>query len=98
MDSQKPEPVKEDSISETESNVSSELKKTEQEIDQGVFHLLSKKKQKRFKRTVFAVHAIVTHKLYKSKASSLESYFKTSWNISRAQVYRFLDSAWVLQV
>ena len=75
-----------------------ELKQAEQEIDQNVFNAISKKKQKRFKRTVMAVHAIVTHKLYKTKASSLEVYFKDSWNISRAQVYRFLDCAWVLKV
>ena len=75
-----------------------ELKKVEQEIDRNVFHSLSKRKQKRFKRTVMSIHAIVTHKLYKAKSSSLELYFKDSWNISRAQVYRFLDSAWVLKV
>jgi hypothetical protein len=74
------------------------LKRAEQEIDQAVFREVSRKRQKRFKRTVMSVHAIVSHKLYKAKSSSLENYFKESWNISRAQVYRFLDCAWVLQV
>ena len=88
-----------ESIASTEaSSRQMELKKVEQEIDRNVFNSLSKRKQKRFKRTVMSIHAIVTHKLYKAKASSLEVYFKDSWNISRAQVYRFLDCAWVLKV
>ncbi|KAI8839210.1 hypothetical protein BC829DRAFT_492862 [Chytridium lagenaria] len=37
------------------------------------------RKQKRFRRTVFAVQAIVSAKLYKSKSPSLEAYFKDVW-------------------
>ncbi|TPX71868.1 hypothetical protein SpCBS45565_g00937 [Spizellomyces sp. 'palustris'] len=81
--------------------ISSKLKQEEQRIDLKVLHHLNRddhrKKQKRFKRTVMAVHAIVSHKLYKSKASSLEAYFRDAWKISRAQVYRFLDCAVVLK-
>ncbi|KAI9094701.1 hypothetical protein DFS34DRAFT_240023 [Phlyctochytrium arcticum] len=79
---------------------SSKLKLEEQRIDLKVRHHLNRddhrKKQKRFKRTVMTVHAIVSLKLYKSKASSLEAYFRDAWKISRAQVYRFLDCAVVL--
>jgi uncharacterized protein (DUF433 family) len=56
------------------------------------------RKQKRFRRTVFAVQDIVNKKKYKDKAVSLEAYFKDFWKISRAQVYRFLDCATVLKV
>jgi hypothetical protein len=55
-------------------------------------------KQERFRKTVMAAHEIVTQKLYKAKAPSLEAYFKSIWKISRAQVYRFLDCATVLSV
>lgn len=55
-------------------------------------------KQERFRKTVMAAHEIVTQKLYKAKAASLEAYFKSVWKISRAQVYRFLDCATVLTV
>lgn len=55
-------------------------------------------KQDRFRKTVMAAHEIVTQKLYKAKAASLEAYFKSVWKISRAQVYRFLDCATVLTV
>ncbi|KAJ3195610.1 hypothetical protein HDU67_004313, partial [Dinochytrium kinnereticum] len=55
------------------------------------------RKQRRFRRTVFAVQAIVSAKLYKTKSASLEAYFKDVWKISRAQVYRFLDCAAVLR-
>ncbi|KAJ3108300.1 hypothetical protein HDU96_007555 [Phlyctochytrium bullatum] len=36
-------------------------------------------KQKRFRRTVFAVQAIVNAKLYRTKSQSLEAYFKDVW-------------------
>ncbi|KAI8803608.1 hypothetical protein BJ742DRAFT_491979 [Cladochytrium replicatum] len=78
-----------------------QLKQEEQRIDLNVLHLSSsddhQKKQKRFKRTVFGVLTIVHHKFYKSKANSLESYFRDAWKISRAQVYRFIDCALVLK-
>ncbi|KAJ1560696.1 hypothetical protein HK096_007572 [Nowakowskiella sp. JEL0078] len=78
-----------------------QLKQEEQRIDLKVLHHLNKddnqKKHSRFRRTVFAVHTIVSSKLYKSKSTSLEAYFRDSWKISRAQVYRFLDCAIVLK-
>jgi len=39
---------------------------------------------------------LLTKKLYKACAPSLEIYFRDVWKISRAQVYRFLDCATVL--
>ncbi|KAI8913057.1 hypothetical protein DFJ77DRAFT_466620 [Powellomyces hirtus] len=81
--------------------ISSQLKREEQRIDLKVLHHLNKddnrKKQKRFARTVLAVHTIVSKKLYKTKANSLEAYFRDAWKISRAQVYRFLDCAVILK-
>ncbi|KAI8620817.1 hypothetical protein BC830DRAFT_423699 [Chytriomyces sp. MP71] len=53
-------------------------------------------RQRKFTKTVCAVQNIVTKKLYKEKSVSLEVYFKEFWKISRAQVYRFLDCATVL--
>ncbi|KAJ3157400.1 hypothetical protein HDU86_003291 [Geranomyces michiganensis] len=80
---------------------SSKLKREEQRIDLKVLHHKhlddNRKKQKRFARTVLAVHAIVSQKLYKTKANSLEAYFRDAWKISRAQVYRFLDCAVILK-
>ncbi|KAJ3376080.1 hypothetical protein GGF31_000147 [Allomyces arbusculus] len=55
------------------------------------------KKQRRFQRTVEAIFNIVQNKLYKARSSSLENYFRDTWRISRAQVYRFLDSAVILR-
>ncbi|KAJ3169517.1 hypothetical protein HDU88_000707 [Geranomyces variabilis] len=81
--------------------ISSQLKREEQRIDLKVLHHKqlddNRKKQKRFARTVLAVHAIVSQKLYKTKANSLEAYFRDAWKISRAQVYRFLDCAVILK-
>ncbi len=51
-----------------------------------------------FSSTVDAVQTIVREKLYRAKAKSLESYFNSVWHISRAQVYRYLDCATVLDV
>ena len=51
-----------------------------------------------FIETVAGVNVIVKEKLYRAKAKSLESYFNASWNISRAQVYRYIDCATVLDV
>ncbi|KAJ3352245.1 hypothetical protein GGF32_003850 [Allomyces javanicus] len=55
------------------------------------------KKQRRFQRTVEAIFNIVQNKLYKARSSSLENYFRDTWRISRAQVYRFLDAAVILR-
>jgi len=84
------------------SNHSVDLNSEENRIDLRILHHVSQdelsRKAAKFKRTVMAVHAIVTQKLYKSRSSSLETYFRDSWKISRAQVYRFLDCALVLKV
>ncbi|KAJ3013254.1 hypothetical protein HKX48_005857 [Thoreauomyces humboldtii] len=89
------------SVKEPAAASSLKLKREEEQIDLKVLHHLNKddsrKKQKRFKRTVLAVHRIVTHKLYRTKARSLEAYFRDAWKISRAQVYRFLDCAVILK-
>ncbi|KAJ3272776.1 hypothetical protein HK104_004408, partial [Borealophlyctis nickersoniae] len=50
-----------------------------------------------FYETVLAIRSIVTNKLYKGKGTSLEAYFRDRWGVSRAQVYRFMDCAMVLQ-
>lgn len=55
-------------------------------------------RRQHFPRTVLAIHHIVDSKLYKARKPSLEAYFKDRFQISRAQVYRFMDSALVLQV
>ncbi|KAL7753786.1 hypothetical protein RI367_000718 [Sorochytrium milnesiophthora] len=54
-------------------------------------------RKKHFPQTVIAIHEIVESKLYKARKPSLEAYFKDRFAISRAQVYRFMDSALVLQ-
>ncbi|KAJ3045866.1 hypothetical protein HDV00_006130 [Rhizophlyctis rosea] len=53
--------------------------------------------QEVFYRTMVAVRSIVRNKLYKRRTSSLETYFRKRWRVSRAQVYRFMDCARVLQ-
>lgn len=77
------------------------LKQEEQLINLKILHKMDRescaKKQNRFRRTVLAVYNIVSQKLYKRKASSVEVYFREAWRISRAQVYRFLDCAEVLK-
>ncbi|KAJ3413348.1 hypothetical protein HDV05_008130 [Chytridiales sp. JEL 0842] len=78
-----------------------DLMELESRIDLKVLNHLNRddndRKQKRFRRTVFAVQDIVNKKKYKDKSVSLEAYFKDFWKISRAQVYRFLDCATVLK-
>ena len=51
-----------------------------------------------FKETAMAIFNIVDSKLYKSRSNSLESYFRHRWQISRAQVYRFYNSARIIKV
>ncbi|KAI9140432.1 hypothetical protein BKA69DRAFT_1125690 [Paraphysoderma sedebokerense] len=51
----------------------------------------------RFLRTIAAVNTIVQSKLYRIKSISLEDYFKKTFNISRAQVYRLIDCAIVVK-
>ena len=55
-------------------------------------------KAQKFRQMVYDIYQIVTHKLYKLTASSLEGYFRNNWKISRAQVYRYLDAAAVFSV
>ncbi|ORY44488.1 hypothetical protein BCR33DRAFT_716998 [Rhizoclosmatium globosum] len=77
------------------------LEAMEAEIDLKILNQVSgdalEVRQDKFKKTVTAVQAIVAKKLYRAKSVSLELYFKEHWKISRAQVYRFLDCAAVLQ-
>jgi hypothetical protein len=49
-----------------------------------------------FLETVAGVHEIVTSRLYRCQANSLEAYFNSRWGISRAQVYRYMDCFFVL--
>lgn len=51
-----------------------------------------------FKRTVLAVNGVVHRKVYKQYCNSLETYFKDYWNMSRAQVYRYMDCAIIFYV
>ena len=51
-----------------------------------------------FKRTVLAVNSVVQRKVYKRYCNSLETYFKDYWNMSRAQVYRYMDCAIIFYV
>jgi hypothetical protein len=55
-------------------------------------------KQNKFKQTVLEIQNIVQNKIYKETTNSIESYFKRTWHISRAQVYRYLDCALVFKV
>ncbi|KAG4106982.1 hypothetical protein H8356DRAFT_1301818 [Neocallimastix lanati (nom. inval.)] len=55
------------------------------------------KKQEKFRRTVLATKVIVSQKLYKAYSNSLEKYFNDKWKLSRAQVYRFLDCAKIIE-
>lgn len=79
-----------------------ELKAAEESIDlksDSVIReeYLYQKKQERFKKTAFGVQTIVSRKLYRAANLTVEEYFRKKWNISRAQVYRFLDAADVLR-
>ncbi|KAI3652989.1 hypothetical protein MP228_002414 [Amoeboaphelidium protococcarum] len=53
-------------------------------------------KQQRFQETVQAIHDIIDKKLYREKDMSIEDYFKTHWDISRAQAYRLYNCGQVL--
>ena len=55
-------------------------------------------KNERFRKTALAVHEIVSRRAYKNEYTSLEAYFRAKWRMSRAQVYRFMDAAYVYQV
>jgi len=75
-----------------------ELKKQETLMDMDVLHYKDndQRRQDGFQKTILAIQSIVSRKLYKAVAPSLEIYFRDVWKISRAQVYRFLDCATVL--
>ncbi|KAI3636922.1 hypothetical protein MIR68_005189 [Amoeboaphelidium protococcarum] len=53
-------------------------------------------KQQCFQETVQAIHDIIDKKLYREKDMSIEDYFKTHWDISRAQAYRLYNCGQVL--
>ncbi|XJO77322.1 hypothetical protein BDV3_001916 [Batrachochytrium dendrobatidis] len=49
-------------------------------------------KQKQFVETVTAIRAIICRKLYRDEGyDSLQTYFLSKWDVSRAQVYRLMD-------
>jgi len=75
-----------------------ELKKQEALMDMDVLNSKDndQRRQDHFQKTILAIQSIVSRKLYKAVAPSLEIYFRDVWKISRAQVYRFLDCATVL--
>jgi hypothetical protein len=75
-----------------------ELKKQEKLMEMDVLHFKDndQRRQDGFQKTILAIQNIVNRKLYKACAPSLEIYFRDVWKISRAQVYRFLDCATVL--
>ncbi|KNE67449.1 hypothetical protein AMAG_11911 [Allomyces macrogynus ATCC 38327] len=50
-----------------------------------------------FRDTVYGVNDIVAEKLYKARGMSLEEFFRVKFKISRAQVYRVVDSAAVIR-
>jgi hypothetical protein len=64
------------------------LNEREKQIDFYVLHYMNKsddRRAKHFRKTVMAIHAIIEHKAYKARCSSLEQYFHRRWMISRAQ-------------
>ncbi|ORX76612.1 hypothetical protein BCR32DRAFT_296148 [Anaeromyces robustus] len=75
-----------------------ELRKQENLMEMDVLHYKDndQRRQDGFQKTILAIQNIVSRKLYKACAPSLEVYFRDVWKISRAQVYRFLDCATVL--
>jgi hypothetical protein len=55
-------------------------------------------KQRDFSETCFAIRAIIKRKLYRAYSPNLEQYFLKKFKVSRAQVYRLLDCASILDV
>ncbi|KAJ3271631.1 hypothetical protein HDV01_006501 [Terramyces sp. JEL0728] len=53
-------------------------------------------KQIAFAKTCCAIRTIIKHKLYRVQSTNLEQYFLKRFNVSRAQVYRLMDCAAVL--
>lgn len=77
------------------------LHQYEKYIDVKVLHhdaRANKSSQKNFRETVFAIYDIIDQRLYKVKNLSVERYFRSRWDISRAQAYRFHTCATVIKV
>ncbi|KAJ3253978.1 hypothetical protein HK103_007582 [Boothiomyces macroporosus] len=53
-------------------------------------------KQLAFAKTCSAIREIIKNKLYRLQSTNLEQYFLKRFNVSRAQVYRLMDCAAVL--
>jgi len=53
-------------------------------------------KQKKFKNLVKSVQTSLKSKEYKQQGYSFDEYIKKKWNISKAQAYRYLISAKVI--
>ncbi|KAI9140051.1 hypothetical protein BKA69DRAFT_593658 [Paraphysoderma sedebokerense] len=76
------------------------LRHYESLVDRGILkdrHNNPETRKSTFRKTVECIQQIVTLKLYRAKCNSLETYFASEWKISRAQVYRFLDCAVILE-
>eukprot|EP00158_Paraphelidium_tribonemae_P007658 Partr_v1_DN28317_c1_g1_i1_m79306 len=68
------------------------LKSIESRIDFKIIHASDDpSRTSRFRETVLAVYDIIEQKLYKETNMNIETYFKTHWNISRAQAYRLYN-------
>ncbi|TPX46439.1 hypothetical protein SeLEV6574_g03240 [Synchytrium endobioticum] len=77
------------------------LEAAEYEIDWAVLHPTESATRERkgaaaFKRSVIGLQKIVSEKLYRVMAASVQSYFKNRFELTRAQAYRFIDCAVVL--
>ncbi|KAI9352889.1 hypothetical protein BDR26DRAFT_850013 [Obelidium mucronatum] len=76
------------------------LAQKEQLVDEGILHqqdehrdtlqMSVEARRERFVRTVKAIGFIVDNRLYRLVAKGVEAYFKTRWNMRRAQSYRFV--------
>ncbi|KAI8894027.1 hypothetical protein BC833DRAFT_252280 [Globomyces pollinis-pini] len=81
-----------DSLKTQEALISPTVLKHSQ-LDNTPFH----DKQKAFYNTCFAIRKIIKEKLYRVQSTNLEQYFLKKFNVSRAQVYRLMDCASVLE-
>ncbi|KAJ3026560.1 UNVERIFIED_CONTAM: hypothetical protein HDU68_005454 [Siphonaria sp. JEL0065] len=69
-------------------------------VDEGILHQQDEnrdtvqmsvaERRQRFVQTVKAIGFIVDNRLYRLVAKGVEAYFKTRWNMRRAQSYRFV--------
>ncbi|TPX34733.1 hypothetical protein SmJEL517_g02718 [Synchytrium microbalum] len=79
------------------------LELVEHEIDWSILHPTEKAAKERkgaaaFKRSVTGLQKIVNEKLYRVVATSVQAYFKNRFDLTRAQAYRFIDCAVVLEI